>query len=66
MAVLVAMYVAGYFVLGDYYLASARIHERAFPSDIVTRAYYPMGWLERLRGELVHLDAPNNDWSSFH
>lgn len=61
LAVLAAMYVAGYFMLPEYHVrvdnfTSEVEHVRTFPLKALWRVYYPLGWLEyKIRGETVVL-----------
>lgn len=76
LGLLAALYLAGYFTLGEH---EARLdsfgnswpdvefsyHSRTFPMAMIQTAYYPMGWLEsKIRGECVTLRLDGGEWTT--
>lgn len=70
---LVALYVGGYFAIGQYSRGTAgrgrSVHLREFPHSWFVMLYYPLGWLEsqlrnsnRNRNEIVLLQSDDDLW----
>lgn len=71
--VLVALYIGGYFAIGQYARGNAgrgrSVHLREFPHSWFVISYYPLGWLEsqfrnsdRKRNQIVLLQSDGDLW----
>jgi len=62
--ILLAVYVGGYFWLGEYDVqrsGSVTYHNRSFSNSDFVTTYLPLGWIEcRVRNEPIWLLAPND------
>jgi hypothetical protein len=67
LCLLLALYVAGYFVLAEREMHSGIpiSNIRIYRSRAIAKAYAPLAWIEAKLGGQVHLKTPYGDWDTF-
>jgi hypothetical protein len=68
LCVLLALYVGGYFVLGEHetHLGRPVWNVRIYRPRMVAYAYAPLAWIEaKTRRHQVHVKTSDGDWTTF-